>query len=151
MVGKKINCPYCSAPNTISGETESAKPKDPLVDQVVRGCRLEKRLGAGAFGAVYSATYMKGNRPVAIKLLSTKAASKPDLVQRFDREARLSCEVEHPGIVKGFDYGEERGAHFLVMEFVDGTSWAAMIADKGHLKWKESAKIGRPSLMPSHI
>lgn len=141
LLGKRLSCPYCGAPNDIT-DSDAGKPKDPLVGQVIRGCRLERRLGAGAFGAVYAATYLKGDRPVAVKLLSSKASAKKELVQRFLREARLSCEIEHPQIVKGFDYGEERKAHYLVMELVEGTSLSSVIAERGLLPWQEAVAIG---------
>ncbi len=140
--GRTVLCPYCGAKINIGAATPD-KPVDKLVGQVIRGCRLDKRLGAGAMGAVYEAWYIKGERKVAIKLLSSKAAEIPEVIQRFIREAELCKALDHDNIIKVFDYGEERGVHYIVMEVVEGTTLSGVIEDADHLPWRQACGIIR--------
>ncbi|NRA36864.1 MAG: serine/threonine protein kinase, partial [Planctomycetes bacterium] len=144
--GKKVNCPYCGRVLMV-GDASSASTTmiggDPLVGKTIRGCQLKKRLGAGTMGAVYSAHYIKGDRTVAVKLLSNKAAKRQDLVTRFEREARLCKDIDHPNVIDVYDIGQEKNTHYMVMEFVDGSCMAGLIDDRGKLPWKEAAVMMR--------
>lgn len=142
LAGKKVNCSYCGKVITLAPPQED-KPNDPLVGKVVRGCELKRRLGAGSMGAVYEAHYQKGNRTVAVKMLSSKAAKRDDLVQRFEREARLCKDIEHPHVINVYDVGQENNIHYMVMEYVDGQCLATMIEDRGKVPWKEAAAMMR--------
>ena len=80
-------------------------------------------LGRGAMGSVYKATDPAVGRTVAIKTIHTTAlegAQSAEYRERFQREARASGVLAHPGIVPVFDVGENEGAPFIVMEFVEG-------------------------------
>src|SRR5262249_47928953 len=57
----------------------------------------------------------------------------PDAVTRFHREAKALAKVAHPAIVQAFDADQDGGRHFLVMEYVEGTSLARILADNGPL------------------
>lgn len=82
--------------------------------------RLDGLLGAGAMGAVYSATHRNGSR-VAIKLLHPEVAQVEELRRRFLREGYLANKVEHPGVVRIVDDDvDEDGSTFLVMELLEG-------------------------------
>lgn len=100
-------------------------PPVPLPESVgpftVRGL-----LGRGAMGIVYDALDLHG-RPVALKLLHPSPMQRPKaLVARFEREARILAELDHPGIVRLLDWGEADGAPYLAMERVDGVSLLAL-------------------------
>ena len=80
-------------------------------------------LGRGAMGSVYKARDPAVGRTVAIKTIHSAAlegAQSAEYRARFQREARASGVLAHPGIVPVFDVGEHEGAPFLVMEFVEG-------------------------------
>ncbi len=138
-LGKVVACPTCRQPVAISDEKPVA---DKLVGKAVGGCTLQRRLGAGALGVVYEAIRQDGRR-VAVKLLSSEAAKLPDVVARFQREARLAMDINHPHVVAVHDCGHERGAHFLVMDFVDGATLAAMVEDQP-LPWREAVDMALP-------
>ncbi len=138
LAGKRVACPHCRRLIELS---PAATPEDKLVDKTVGGCRLIRRLGAGALGVVYEAEQLAMRRHVAMKLLSSHAAADQQLVARFQREARIAAEINHPHVVAVYDCGLDRGVHFLVMEYVDGSTLAGLIDDNGPLPWQEAARL----------
>ncbi|MDP1586375.1 MAG: bifunctional serine/threonine-protein kinase/formylglycine-generating enzyme family protein, partial [Prosthecobacter sp.] len=96
---------------------------------------VEKLLGRGGMGAVYQGTQKSLDRPVAIKILSaTLDESDQGFAERFKNEARAMARLKHPGIVDVYQFGEmANGLLYIVMEFIDGTDVAKMIAKKGRL------------------
>ena len=90
--------------------------------------RVDALLGHGGMGAVYSGTQLSVNRPVAIKEMLS--ASSLDLA-RFEREARITAKLEHPGIVPIHDAGRTAdGTPFYVMRRIDGRPLDQLIEDK---------------------
>jgi tRNA A-37 threonylcarbamoyl transferase component Bud32 len=139
LVGKTVPCPYCQRPMSIVAT--AAQAEDKLVNQEIGGCRLARRLGAGALGVVYEAKQVSVGRKVAIKMLSSKAAADKEIVTRFQREANLCAKIRHPGVVGVYDCGQDRGVHFLTMEFIDGPSMAGLIEESGKLGWQEATDL----------
>ena len=91
--------------------------------------QILRRLGEGGMGAVFLGYHEKTGRHVAIKVLSEQLAGNAAYVDRFKREARSVLYLDHPNIVRGFEVGEDSptGAHFLVLEYVDGPSAHALL------------------------
>ncbi|MBX3464856.1 MAG: serine/threonine protein kinase [Planctomycetes bacterium] len=89
------------------------------------------RVGAGAMGTVFKARHKRLNRIVALKVLKPSLARDARYVDRLRREARIVASLSHPNIVTGYDLGEEGGYHFFVMEFVEGKSLRALLAEWG--------------------
>ncbi len=77
-------------------------------------------LGAGGMGEVYRARDTRLDRTVAIKVLHSALVATPDLKARFEREARVISQLQHPNICVLHDVGHDGGADFLVMEFLEG-------------------------------
>ena len=96
---------------------------------------VHKLLGRGGMGAVYKGTQKSLDRPVAIKILSaTLDESDQGFADRFKNEARALAKLKHPSIVGVYDFGTAAdGLLYIVMEFIDGTDVARMIAQKGRL------------------
>ena len=84
-------------------------------------------LGAGGMGEVYRARDTKLGRTVALKVLSDAWASDPDRVSRFQREAQLLASLNHPHIAALYGMEEFGGRHVLVMELVEGETFAERI------------------------
>ena len=99
-----------------------------MADQKMIGrYEIVAELGRGAMGSVFKATDPAVGRTVAIKTIHSAAlegAQSAEYRARFQREARASGVLAHPGIVPVFDVGEHEGAPFLVMEFVEGRTLA---------------------------
>ena len=140
LVGKEMPCPYCRKLMTIAAPV--VVNEDRLVGREVAGCTLIRRLGAGALGVVYAADQVAMERRIAIKMLSSKAAGEPETVTRFQREAKLSAQLQHPNVVGVFDCGQERGVHFLLMELVEGGTFANLIEEHGKLTWHDTLAYG---------
>jgi len=91
--------------------------------ETIAGYQLERRLSAGGMGVVYLAS-RKGahdfEKKFAIKLLLPHLFERDDIKQLFTDEARLAARLSHPNICQVFDFGEEHGLYFLVMEYIDG-------------------------------
>ena len=102
--------------------------------------RLEKRLGEGGMGTVYLAHDLQLDRKVAVKVLASSFAGEPDVVARFEREARLTAGLEHPNIVPIFAVGRVGNRPFIVMKALQGRTLAAYIREHGIL--------GREELLP---
>jgi|GEM_PF-942369 len=85
------------------------------------------RIGAGGMGHVYRARHRRMDRIVALKVISSAALKSADSVERFKREVKAAAKLMHPNIVTAFDAGDQDGAHYLVMEFVDGSDLAAKL------------------------
>jgi serine/threonine protein kinase len=92
-------------------------------------------LGRGGMGAVYRATQLSLNRPVAIKVLPAELLSdaEANFAERFRKEALTMARLSHPGIVSVYESGEAGGLLYIVMEFVDGTDVGRMIHGEGRI------------------
>src|ERR1700752_2750197 len=96
-------------------------------------------IGAGGMGEVYKARDTRLDRIVAIKVLPEQIASRDDIRQRFEREARIISKLSHPHICALYDIGSQNGIAYLVMEYIEGQTLAARIA-QGPLALHESLR-----------
>jgi tRNA A-37 threonylcarbamoyl transferase component Bud32 len=103
--------------------------------------RLESRIATGGMGTVYAAVDERLGRRVALKLLRDDLARDPAFVERFRREARAVAALAHPNIAGVFDYGEEDGNHFIVMELAEGRDLARVLREEGPLSPDRAARI----------
>ena len=87
------------------------------------------KIGAGGMGDVFKALHRRMRRTVALKVLSAEATKSSDLVKRFQREAQAAARLQHLNIVAAYDAGEDRGIHFLVMQYIDGCNLADYVRD----------------------
>ncbi len=93
--------------------------------------RLLELLGVGGMGAVYLCEHVFMKRLVAIKVLPVEKLADPSNLERFYREARAVAALDHPNIVRAYDIDKADNLHFLVMEYVDGTSLQEIVARYG--------------------
>jgi hypothetical protein len=138
LLGKKVPCSHCGTQVEVVATGAKA---DPLIGKRLGNCRLTYRLGAGGIGLVYAADQLSTGRKVAMKMLGAKAGANEVLVQRFQRESKLSAQVNHPNVVQVYDCGFDRGVHFQVMELVDGGTLASLIDEQVRLPWPEAVGI----------
>src|ERR687894_1222374 len=99
--------------------------------------RIEKLLGQGGMGAVFMATHLGTERPVALKVIAPEFMRNDEFIERFKREARAAGRLRHPNVVDVTDFGfaqvgAERVA-YLVMEYLDGCTLADVLAEEKKL------------------
>ncbi len=82
--------------------------------------RIEALLGQGGMSAVYKASDPNLKRVVAVKLIHSHLSADPSFVQRFESEAAAVASLRHPNIVQVFDFNNDSGAYYMVLEFIPG-------------------------------
>src|SRR6202045_1481190 len=98
-------------------------------------------LGAGGMGEVYRARDTRLDRSVAIKILPAHLSQNAEAKERFDREARSISSLSHPNICHLYDVGQQDGASYLVMEYLEGETLADRLR-KGPLSLEQVLKTG---------
>jgi serine/threonine protein kinase len=127
----------------MSQATESFRPGQVLAGKY----RLERLIGQGGMGSVWSAENVAIGRKVAIKTLHPQLAADPSVVARFRQEARAAAAIGHPGIVDVLDMGElPTGEAYLVMQHLQGETLGERILRAGPLEWPEAAHIAEQVL-----
>ncbi|MQY19961.1 serine/threonine-protein kinase [Nocardia macrotermitis] len=94
--------------------------------EVFAGYLIERQLGRGGMGSVYLAKHPRLPRMSAIKLLNREMVSDQEIRARFEREADLVAQLDHPNIVTVYDRGLEDGQLWIEMQFIDGIDAASV-------------------------
>jgi tetratricopeptide (TPR) repeat protein len=117
---KRISQTPSPSPSVIDQYAQTVLLSDTGGGILSKRYKLVQELGRGGMGIVIKAQDIVLGRVVAIKIMSTGGASDPKRIDAFIREARTSASLNHPNIVTVYDVGEDKGAFFIVMEFVEG-------------------------------
>ena len=102
---------------------------------------LYRRIARGGMAEVFLARDKLLDRPVAVKVLFPEYATDPSFVERFRREAQASANLNQPNVVGVYDWGQEAGTYYIVMEYVEGRSLAEIIRAEGPLHPDRAADI----------
>ena len=150
--GDSVRCPNCGAAvhgttevalgetttrpaqkQTRGQEAEARQEPDPgrhahiESGDVLSGFKIERLIAAGGMAAVYKASQLSLQRPVALKILSTRYAQNATFVQQFDSEMAALATLNHPNIVSIIDKGREGDTYFFAMEYVEGNTLQQMM------------------------
>ena len=112
--------------------------------------RLERLLGTGGMSEVWLAEDERLGRQVAVKIIRD---TSEDLSGTIEREARLVARLQHPNIVSVFDAGQQNGNHYLVAEYIEGSSLREVLQARGRLTEAEAVRYGiqvAPALQYAH-
>src|SRR5271155_5576893 len=103
---------------------------------------LTHLIARGGMAQVYRAMDRQLERPVALKVLFPELSVDRTFVERFRREAQAAANLSHPNIVPVFDWGEDDGSYFIVMEYVEGRPLSAVLRDPQPVPPRQIATIG---------
>ncbi len=108
---------YPGIPSSKEGEEREIK-----VPEAIGPYKIECLLQKGGMSLLYLGTHPDTKEPIAIKVLSQRFLSNPDIIQRFLTEAEIISMADHPNIVKLYGHGEWEGGLYIAMEFIQGIS-----------------------------
>jgi eukaryotic-like serine/threonine-protein kinase len=118
----------------------TAMSQDNLVGRTVAGYTLLAHVGEGGTATVYRAQHPERGL-AAIKILRQRMSQDPVAVKRFLREAEFGARINHPNIIRTYDYGEAEALYFLALEWAPGEPLATFITAAGPLSPELTAKI----------
>ena len=105
------------------------------------GFAIEAIAGRGGMGVVYRARQRLPDRIVALKVISAEYAEDPQFRTRFEREAAIAAQIEHPNVIPVHAVGEADGTLFIAMRFVDGVDLRKVLTREGRLEPTRAAAI----------
>jgi serine/threonine protein kinase len=100
-----------------------------LIGQMIGNYRIESLLGVGGMGQVFRAEHRFLNRAAAVKVMHSHLAADASFQSRFLHEAKASSDLSHPNIVQIYDFGQEAGRFYLVMELMTDGSLRTLLRD----------------------
>jgi CHASE2 domain-containing sensor protein len=116
-----------------------ARPLEPTA--IIAGYRLEEIVGRGGMGAVYRATQLALERPVAIKLIAAERSEDPVFRARFTNESRIAASIEHANVIPVYEAGEDDGLLFIAMRLVEGCDLGQLLTHAGPLTHERTTRI----------
>lgn len=121
-------------------EKEDSLPGSLQIGAVLGRYRLLNRLGTGGAGVVFRAVNTKLDMPVAVKVLHESAQNRNKL-EELRAEARLLAQINHPNVVRVFDFEDDHSIPYLVMEYVEGLNLNDVLKQRGPLNWRDAVSI----------
>jgi serine/threonine-protein kinase len=109
--------------------------------EVFAGCEIESLAGYGGMGLVYKARQLRPDRLVAVKVIMPELADDGGFRTRFEREASLAAQIEHPNVIPIYDVGDQDGLLYIVMRFIDGMDLGQFLRSHGRLAPGHAAQI----------
>jgi len=125
-------------------ETLEAAPQELTMGSFFTGrYQIIEELGHGGMGRVYRALDKKLNEEVALKLVRPEIAADRSTLERFHNELKLARKISHPHVGRMYELMEEKGSHFITMEYVPGQDLRALIRQTGQLTVGKAITIGK--------
>lgn len=108
--------------------------------------RFDRLLGRGGSAIVFLVTHLDLQRPEALKVLSSQYDNEPDFARRFIQEAKVAAALDHPHIVRIFEFGQEEGIYWYTMKYIAGPSLAAVMSRRQGMNPSWVARLAIPVL-----
>ena len=114
-----------------------------MIGRVFNGrYKITERIGIGGMAEVYKAQDQVLGRTVAVKVMLPQYAADSEFTARFKQEAASAANLQSPYIVNVYDWGQDEGTYFIVMEYVRGTDLKSAIQQRGAINQRKVAEIG---------
>src|ERR1044072_7805398 len=101
-----------------------------MIGSTLGNYKILEKLGEGGQGTVYKAVDSKLGRTLRIKVLPAELTTREANLKRFEREAKLASNLDHPNICTIFDLNEINGIHFIAMQYVEGKNVRQLVAGR---------------------
>lgn len=101
-----------------------------MVGSQINQYKIQEKIGSGGQGTVYRALDTKLNRTVVIKILPPELTQKTANFKRFEREAQLCSQLDHPNICTIYDFNEANGVFYIAMQYVEGKNVRQLVAGR---------------------
>lgn len=138
MVQRNLITPYQQA-QLLSGNGEKL---------IIGSYRIQSPIGEGGMGMVFKAIQPKLDRTVALKVIRPQVlAARPEILSRFNREARAIAQLNHPNLVILFDADEANNTHFIAMEYVEGQTFEKMVRTNGPMGIRQACEYIRQAAL----
>src|SRR5262245_36041152 len=130
-------------PPSVTVPPVASLANDPLIGQTVARCRIDMRIGEGRTSVVYRATHGSLGIPVAVKILKPAVLAFPEIVSKFEIEARAIARLDHPNVLKIYDVAAEGDRHSIVMELLEGESVLDLLSREERVDPVDALRIVR--------
>lgn len=101
-----------------------------MIGSQINQYKIQEKIGSGGQGTVYKALDTKLNRTVVIKILPSEVTAKTANFRRFEREAQLCSQLDHPNICTIYDFHEANGIFYIAMQYVDGKNVRQLVSGR---------------------
>ena len=112
-----------------------------MIGEKINQYKILEKIGSGGQGTVYKALDTKLNRTVVIKVLPPELTQKTANFRRFEREAQLCSQLDHPNICTIYDFSDANGVYYIAMQWVDGKNVRQLVSGRP-LEIKSALSIG---------
>jgi serine/threonine-protein kinase len=117
-----------------------------MIGTQISNYRIEGKLGEGGMGVVYKAVDVNLDRTVAVKVLSSELGRDPELIERFQTEAKAQANLNHTNIATLYNFINVDGNWLIVMEYVDGLNLEQTIHRKGVMQYEDAVPLFKQAL-----
>lgn len=101
-----------------------------MIGSLINQYKILEKIGSGGQGTVYKALDTKLNRTAVIKVLPPELTSKTANFKRFEREAQLCSQLDHPNICTIYDFSEANGVFYIAMQYIDGKNVRQLVGGR---------------------
>src|SRR6476620_756909 len=112
-----------------------------MIGEKINQYKILEKIGSGGQGTVYKALDTQLNRTVVIKVLPPALTKKTANIKRFESEAQLCSQLDHPNICTIYDFHEANGIYYIAMQYIDGKNVRQLVAGRP-LELKSALSIG---------
>jgi serine/threonine protein kinase/Flp pilus assembly protein TadD len=144
-------CKECATPLSADPEISVSHTKtlEAVKEELTTGAvfagryQIIEELGKGGMGRVYKALDTKIDEKIALKLIKSEIATDKKTIERFSNELKYARKIRHKNVCHMYDLGEEKGNHYITMEFVEGEDLKSMIRMSGQLSTGMTIKVAK--------